>query len=331
MAGTAKLYHRNTAISRKTVLATNNNDYITRYFNSIEYVSNIQCLRKLSKNMTKLKEEYEYYYLLPETVQRFFVQPFGFTIQGEVGYYFMEEWPMPDAGTLSTEGEMSDASFSKLFSKIKLFKKVCPDEPALDSQVDENARYLVLEKTKQRLEELKNSSWYESEYAIKIEESKISLDTLYEKLEKAFEEAYQARTYKRIVLSHGDLTLSNILWDSRLGLMKLIDPRGSTQMYMDEYYDYAKLSQSINGAYDDIIHGNYKVEVNTLSLNITRPANQYIIQTFNNYLGEINIDLNLLRLYEAALFLSMTPHHVEDHKRVTAFILSAAIILKKYK
>ena len=56
-----------------------------------------------------------------------------------------------------------------------------------------------------------------------------------------------------LVESHGDLCLSNILacYD---GNVRFIDPRGSDSIWLDEYYDMAKLSQSIMGGYDFIIN-----------------------------------------------------------------------------
>lgn len=305
--------------------------YLTRYFNTIEYVSNIDALRKMSKDVNKIKEEYEYYYALPETVQRFFIQPFGITLQGEVAYYYMEKSSARDLGVQMAEGEISDAEFYRIMEHIKTFRKTLPEEPALDSQVDDNARKLVLEKTKARIEELRKSDWYKSEYAIKLEDSDSCLDNLYALLEEKFEKFYAKRTYKRIILSHGDLTLSNILWDDGFNYFKLIDPKGFSSMYMDEYYDLAKLSQSINGGYDDIIHGNYSINTNDMSLHVENHVPPYAEFLFKTYTDKIHIDFKLLRIYEAALFLSLAAHHTEDHKRVTAFILNAGRILRRIK
>lgn len=284
----------------------------------------------MSKSMNKIKEEYEYYYSLPDSIQRFFIQPFGFSIQGEVAYYYMEKSEAADFGTQIAAGEVSDAEFSRFIDKIRLYRSVLPDEPAFDDQIDKNARELVLEKTRERIEELKDSSWNDSDWAIKLEQSNISLDAIYEKLEAKFNHFYKYRTYKRIVLSHGDLTFSNILWDDSFNYMKLIDPKGSSHMYMDEYYDLAKLSQSVNGAYDDIIHGNYKID-DSMKLYINSHVTPGASLMFKTYVESQRIHYKLLRIYEVSLFLSLAPHHVEDHERVTAFILNAARILDKIK
>lgn len=306
-------------------------EYKTRYFNTIERVEHIACLKKMSKDTNKIKEEYEYYYLLPETIQRFFIQPFGFTLQGEVAYYYMEESHAKDLGARTANKEVSEAEFSRLLEQIQIFRRCLPDEPALDSQVDKNARNLVLDKTKERLQELKESDWYKSKYAIRIEESEDSLDKCYKLLEERFEYFYRQRVYKRILLSHGDLTFNNILWDDKNNYFKLIDPRGSSSMYMDEYYDLAKLSQSINGGYDDIVHGNYSINTSDMSLYINGGLSPRATGEFKSYVERNKINYKLLRVYEAALFLSLAVHHIEDHERVTAFILNGSRILKKIK
>ncbi len=302
--------------------------YKSRYFNKIESLEFFGYVRKLSKDITKLKAEYDYWYALPENIQHYFVQPFGFRLDGEVAYYYMEELHVKNAADLLISGELSDASFERLFKKIEDYRKVLPEEPSLDSQVDENAKFLVLEKTKERIEELKTSSWYKSSYALKLEEKKITLDSLYKELEEKFTNHYPNRLVKRIILSHGDLTLSNILWEDSIKLMKLVDPKGANYMYMDEYYDLAKLSQSVFGNYDDIVSGKYFFDADSAILSIHRPESSHQKNVFKHYLAQQNIDFKLLRVYEASLFLSMLPFHLDDQQRIAAFLVNCKKILK---
>ena len=63
---------------------------------------------------------------------------------------------------------------------------------------------------------------------------------------------------------HGDLCLSNILYDLRSRVCKLIDPRGSfgaAGIYGDPRYDVAKLYHSIYGLYDFITNDLFHVEI----------------------------------------------------------------------
>ena len=64
---------------------------------------------------------------------------------------------------------------------------------------------------------------------------------------------------------HGDLCLSNILYDLRSRICKLLDPRGSfgaAGIYGDPRYDVAKLYHSIYGLYDFIANDLFHVSIN---------------------------------------------------------------------
>ena len=63
---------------------------------------------------------------------------------------------------------------------------------------------------------------------------------------------------------HGDLCLSNILYDLRSRICKLLDPRGSfgaAGIYGDPRYDVAKLYHSIYGLYDFITNDLFHVSI----------------------------------------------------------------------
>jgi hypothetical protein len=110
--------------------------------------------------------------------------------------------------------------------------------------------------------------------------------------------------------------------------MKLVDPKGKDYLYMDEYYDLAKLSQSINGNYDDIVYENYSFDIDSATLEIARKQNDHQQQTFKEYLKNEGIDVNLVRIYEASLFLSMLPFHLDDQQRMAAFLVNCNKILE---
>ncbi len=65
---------------------------------------------------------------------------------------------------------------------------------------------------------------------------------------------------------YGDSGFSNILYEFRTDLIKVIDPRGifpsgDISIYDDYLYHVEKLSHSILDMYDWIIEGNYTVEL----------------------------------------------------------------------
>ena len=63
---------------------------------------------------------------------------------------------------------------------------------------------------------------------------------------------------------HGDLCFSNIMYDSRMNVIKVIDPRGLNNkqeltIYGNQTYDLAKLCHSLIGLYDFIIADEFEL------------------------------------------------------------------------
>ena len=63
---------------------------------------------------------------------------------------------------------------------------------------------------------------------------------------------------------HGDFCFSNLLYDCKVRLVKMIDPRGEfgvPGIFGDRRYDLAKLAHSYAGGYDFIVADQFSVEV----------------------------------------------------------------------
>jgi len=66
---------------------------------------------------------------------------------------------------------------------------------------------------------------------------------------------------------HGDLHFENILIDPKAQKFKLVDPRG--YRYCDVYYDFGKLSHSLNGKYDFLHEDKFELILMGLCLILT--------------------------------------------------------------
>jgi len=132
------------------------------------------------------------------------------------------------------------------------------------------------------------------------------------------------------VISHGDLCFSNMFFGDERGKLLLIDPRGAeneNELWMDPYYDVAKLSHSVLGGYDFFNAGLYDVSPELdLGLKLGEDKRRYM-EIFQDYLEKNNYEQRRVRLCEASLFLSMLPMHVDDLKKTVGFILNADKIL----
>lgn len=152
-------------------------------------------------------------------------------------------------------------------------------------------------------------------------------ESLYEKLSLD-----TGRTYDRLAVGHGDLCFSNILYNRESEILKLIDPKGALRkedLYTDPYYDLAKLSHSICGGYDFFNSGLYEISIKRdlkLELSIDVDTAPFA-EIFREYLEKNGFSYPLVRLYEASLFLSMLPYHMDQPGKVFGFLLNAVKIL----
>ena len=275
----------------------NTSTYNSRYFNNLIVQDDIVI--KSSDNIKKIKAEYSYYYNLPENVQRYFVQPFDFQVINNIASYKMERVNTENAAELMLSGKLSGNSFSLILNKIDNFKKELPIQK---NNAMLQSKTLVIDKTEKR-----------------IKDSNKSDQKLLERIKLAYEHFSKYRVDWDSKVSHGDLCLSNILWLEEYQVIKFIDPRGAIlkdDIYMDEYYDLAKMSHSVIHGYESIIYSKPKNDNN---------LNDMLLK----YINSKNIIIELLMVYEASLFLSMTPLHADNPNNVLLFKDTCDRILKK--
>jgi hypothetical protein len=131
---------------------------------------------------------------------------------------------------------------------------------------------------------------------------------------------------------HGDLCLSNILYDWRTGVCKLIDPRGrfgEAGIYGDPRYDVAKLYHSVHGLYDFIVHDLFHVSYDgtavTLELGVG-PHHHDVCTRFEQTFFP-RFDRDEILFLTALLFLSMPPLHYDHPRRQIAMYVRGLQLL----
>jgi hypothetical protein len=273
--------------------------HITRPFNKV--VDNGERVVKSSSAIDKLKQEYDYHYLLPPHIQRYFVKPENFSSDGTTAEYTMKNINGFNSGEFYAQGRMTTHLFISLLKNISSFQNLCLETYGNKACTEYESEKLVIHKTRQR----------------------VGADIIQLQLLSRIEESYKFYKAERMswnsVVSHGDLCLSNILFDSKELQFKFIDPRGALtedDLFIDEYYDLAKLSQSILGKYESVIYGAHF-------------DNQLIEDLFLDFLANRGVSLNLLRVYEASLFLSMVPFHYDKPDHIVKFLHICDTILSK--
>lgn len=310
-------------------------NFEVRYFNAIEFDTHI--VRKSSTDKAKIKREYTYWQLLPEQLKYWFVQPFDFRDEGERASYSMERLHIPDVAVQWIHGSMSDEEFRRFLGRAFHFLTQRPKRSASAADCQAIRQDLYQQKLSSRFSQLRQHPLAEQiERLLRIDtagqgDAFDDLMSRYASLLRRFE---MRRRGSELVVGHGDFCFSNILYDQSSGLMRLIDPRGADGeegLWTDPYYDVAKLSHSILGGYDFINLGLFDVVLErglTAALQLNMQVS--VTDKQDAFLSQLNMhgfDVSLVRLYEASLFLSMAPLHMDIPNKALAFLLNARSIL----
>jgi hypothetical protein len=299
--------------------------YKTRYFNKIQYDEVLGALCKTSTKIEKIKAEYEYYYALPDDIREFFVMPYNYIENDGSASYYIEKLDIEDAAKQYVSNTKSRDWYDKLMEHVDRFLSVAPIQELTAKSMVEEAYDLVVRKSAMRVGLLEQEQgWLSSPYRAELEALGITPKSLVARLEKAFNFFIKDRSTHRKTLSHGDLCFSNILWSEEQDIFRLIDPKGIESLYLDEYYDIAKLCHSITGNYDDIVYENYELDYENKTVKITRQEDEYYWDTFRQWTIDRGFSFELVRVYETSIFISMLVNHLDDDKRVAAFMLNAS-------
>jgi hypothetical protein len=300
----------------------------SRYFNSL--TQNKYIITKRSINFEKIIQEYNFFKLLDEKFKDFFIQPFDLEVEKDYAQYKMHKMNFFDLSLRWTTIDISVDEFKLIMDYIFFFLSIKNRTNKTNSRYDSD--FLYVNKVKKRQEEFKNISKY------LMFENIISNATSYKTIDQIYEQYYslyfKIHSTNDFTISHGDLCFSNILYSKSTRMFKFIDPKGALtydDLYMDEYYDIAKLSHSILGSYDFINNGKFEILFNSdlkMYLSI-KNHNQHNKIFFIEKLKENNLDYNKVRLYEASLFLSMVPLHIDSNKKILGFLLTAIEILEE--
>lgn len=144
---------------------------------------------------------------------------------------------------------------------------------------------------------------------------------------------YLTSHHKPIVgIIHGDFHFGNIFYNEKNMSFKLIDPRGSFGRHKgivgDVYYELAKLRHSYQGMYDAILDGLYSIEKDEQTFNIRfGPRKSKYINLLDNIISELGYDLNIIKMIELTIFLSLIPLHNDSKNNQLAFFLQAMLLI----
>jgi hypothetical protein len=310
-------------------------NFDTRFFNAVkgsEYI-----VTKASTDMAKIKKEYTYYQLLPDTLKPWHVMPFNYREDNDSAAYDMERFYIPDMSRRWIHNAIDTKEFRQFLDRVFYYidqrtSKIIDKQSYIARQTS-----LYLDKVKDRLCKFRDSDVYMqvSKYlsAGMMLGNVESLHDLYLKLYEKIIKQTDFAPYA--VIGHGDLCFSNILYDNDCRILKFVDPKGAMteeELWSDPYYDIAKLSHSICGHYDYINNGLFDIQLDDtmrLKLIIDFKNTDDFKNIFIEKLVSHGFDYATVRMFEVSLFISMLPLHAENALKVLAFILNAGDILQE--
>lgn len=308
-------------------------NFESRYFNSLK--GDDYTLVKTSSDKRKIKAEYTFYQLLPDDMKFWFVAPFHYQETENSASYTMERLHMTDLSVKWVHGFMDEEEFEQLLDKYFFFFNSRHSRACTEEEYASIADDLYANKICKRVEMLKKLPEYRKiERMLEMTEG-ADIDTL---VEKYF--ALKARIETRVkyphvsVIGHGDPCFSNTIYNKSTQTLKFIDPKGALteeELWTNPYYDIAKLSHSVCGRYDFLNNELFEIYVDkNLNYKLEIPFEQSrYVAIFRRKVEERGYDYLSVRIYEASLFLSMLPLHIDSPYKVVGFILNAKNILEE--
>ncbi len=306
-----------------------------RAFNEITVDPLLSTLTKRSENRSKFIDEINYLRLLPPDLSVLFPRIVEYSTEWDQAFITMEFYGYPTLAELFVFEALEPAVWERIFRHLQwITQHSFKRHPGPVSPAD--LRQMYLTKTQERIEAAVRScepvlaKLLQSTQTIRLNGAELDpLPTLWPWVEE--EVARLSPTEGSLI--HGDLCFSNILYDLRGGICRLIDPRGSfgqAGLFGDPRYDLAKLNHSVRWLYDFIVadlfsvtdDGDFDYELQIFHRAYHADiAAEFADQIFAGYApAEIELITGLL-------FASMIPLHADRPDRQLAFALRAIEIL----
>src|SRR3990170_5406313 len=306
----------------------------TRSFNSLILNHSKGIVTKKSDNKEKIKQELLWYLNLPAGLKKYSPKLIDYENSKTNVGYSLELCSYPTLAdlfvNLSLDLKTWEKVIGELFEIINLFKKYKKNLPYI------SYRYMYYEKIIERLNELKKEKYWKdllNEKYIYINKKKYkNINLILEKIKKTVDLLFDKNEMSFV---HGDLCLSNILYDKKKKVFKFIDPRGSfgeISNYGDIKYDIAKLRHSFHGFYDFIMNDLFEIEEKGKNFDFiifVKKNHLKIADLLDREVIKRGYDLRKISIIESLLFLSMVPLHRESFRRQKAMFLSGIKLINE--
>jgi len=219
-------------------------------------------LKKFSSNGEKIRAEAHWFDQIPAPLRRFTPQYLGDGVEDDAYFYSIEYLGAMPLNESFVYGRHTVVFWERAFMKISSFLDASRAASAQACAEGATKEALFVRKAHSRLEDFIRQTGFNADAELML--NGVRLPSLRQILADSSAHLMTLGDVPAVV--HGDLCLSNILYDSRMRSIKLIDPRGADEdgqrmVYGSQLYDVAKLAHSILGLYDHIVAGQYAMSV----------------------------------------------------------------------
>lgn len=303
-----------------------------RAFNSLKIDGNV--LYKHGQPQQKILAEKEWFTNIPLPIKQHTPSLIG-SGEDQMGvFYILEYLANLPLNELFVHGRLETKEWRRIFKLIHQYMHTALDiktDEMLALQIKQDYEALTQKKTLSRVQNYAKSNHLNLKKTLVY--GGVELPCLEVVLEQCIAKSLSLPICSGIL--HGDLCFSNILLDTRLKQIKVIDPRGITateqvSIYGDIKYDLAKLTHSVIGLYDFIIAGYYTItEDQRIEFNIDRNIEE-IQKSYIQLISLRGISIKEIMPLVCLLFFSMLPLHSDRPDRQKAMFINGLRLYKDY-
>lgn len=304
-----------------------------RSFNSLT-IENRKVLKKSEVN-DKVAAEASWFEALPGQLKLYTPIYLGRNQSEDGVSYEIEYMYLSTLSELFVHGKLPNKVWIKIFSSSYNFLKEAYNFKPREN-IDASVKNLLVDKAISRIKSIDLGGEINLKSPVFMDGRK--LPSVFELVEFLTSRVKIKGGYQ--CLMHGDFCFSNIMYDFRVGSIKLIDPRGTLDgvvptIYGDIRYDCAKFFHSIVGYYDLIVAERYMIsqyDDNSFDFLVYVDDRQASIKKlFLESSFSLLIPKKEAFLHTILLFLSMVPLHQESRSRQLALLLNAYRLYIEYE
>ncbi len=287
-------------------------------------------VEKSGADPRKIEAEARWFAGLPEAMRIHAPAYLGMRREGDRVSYAIEYLHLPTLSDLFVFGRLPPDAWARIFDACDEFLSACAAHPA---PAGAEPASLFGPKTLARLEEFAAARGLSLDAPARLDGR--PLPGL-----RAMAEAAAARIPEGAAASlvHGDFCFSNILYDTRAELVRVIDPRGLDggrrfASHGDLRYDLGKLFHSVVGRYDHIMAGAARLRRDgPLDLRLELPDSAPLAAVERGFterrFAGMAVD-GAIGAIGVLLFLSMLPLHADDPARQDTLLANAMRLFRR--